>query len=216
MDTMQMIRERHSVRAYLDRKIEPEKAAQIESELAEINARSGLHMQYLAEADGVFGGLMLRAIGWKGAPACLALAAKDAPDAEERCGYYGEHMVLFLQSLGLNTCWVGMFKASAVRAEISDGEKLFAVIAVGYGANQGKPHRSKRVDEVTDVKEMPDWFRAGVESALLAPTAMNRQPFVFSLENGEPVARINGGAFAKMDLGIVKYHFEAASGRKAR
>lgn len=215
MNEMEMIRERHSVRAYLDRQIEPEKIEAICAEAARLNALSGLHMQFLPNADGVFGGLFSRVIGWKYVPSYLALVGPDAPGTDEKCGYYGERMVLFLQSIGLNTCWVGMFKSSAVRAEILPGEKVFITIAVGYGANAGKPHRSKPISEVADVSDMPDWFRAGVESALLAPTAINQQKFMFSLEGDAPVARVSGkGPFAGLDLGIAKYHFEVASGRK--
>lgn len=217
MDTMRSIRERHSVRAYLEKKIEPEKAAEIRAETEKINAESGLHIQFMSDADGVFGSLFSRAIGWKYVPSYLALVGPDAPGTDEKCGYYGEKLVLFLQSIGLNTCWVGMFKASAVRAEVRPGEKVFITIAVGYGANAGKPHRSKSVSDVTDVKDMPDWFRAGVESALLAPTAINQQKFLFSLDGDVPTARVSGrGPFVDLDLGIVKYHFEAASGRKVR
>ena len=63
----------------------------------------------------------------------------------------------------------------------------------------------------------PDWFREGVEAALLAPTAVNQQKFLFSLRNGEVTVRAKGiGACLQTDLGIVKYHFEAVSGHEAR
>ena len=54
---------------------------------------------------------------------------------------------------------------------------------------------------------------AGMEAALLAPTAMNQQKFSFVLEADDSVtARTAGGPFARLDLGIVRYHFEVASG----
>lgn len=215
MDTMRMIRERHSVRSYQERRVEPEKTAEIREKIDAVNAASGLHIQFVEDASNVFSGLFSRAIGWKYVPSYLAIIGKDAPDLEEKCGYYGEELVLYLQSLGLNTCWVGMFKAGSVKAAVEPDEKLVITIAVGYGANQGKQHRSKAVEDVADVKDMPEWFRAGVESALLAPTAINQQKFIFSLKDGEPSVRVSSpGPFVRLDLGIVKYHFEAAAGRK--
>ena len=71
------------------------------------------------------------------------------------------------------------------------------------------------VVEATD--ELPDWFRAGAQAALLAPTAVNQQKFKMGIEDGEPVIRTAGiGPYTRIDLGIVKYHFELASGHKVR
>ena len=61
---------------------------------------------------------------------------------------------------------------------------------------------------------MPDWFRAGVEAAMTAPTAINQQKFMLTLmRDGATVKAAAGlGPYAKMDLGIVKYHFEIGAG----
>jgi hypothetical protein len=61
---------------------------------------------------------------------------------------------------------------------------------------------------------MPEWFVAGVDAALMAPTAVNQQKFVFSLEGEEASVRVKGfGSYAKVDLGIIAYHFDVATGR---
>lgn len=214
MDTLRLMEERHSVRSYLKKPIEPKKLSLILAEIDRINERSGLHIQFMENAEGVFGSIFSRFIGWKHVQSYLALVGSDAPELYEKCGYYGEELVLYLQSIGLNTCWVGMFNASAVKAEVCPGEKLVITIPLGYGADSGKPHKSKAISEVTDVSDMPDWFRIGVKYALLAPTAVNQQKFFFSLDGDAPSVRVTGkGPFVKLDLGIVKYHFEAASGR---
>lgn len=62
---------------------------------------------------------------------------------------------------------------------------------------------------------MPEWFLNGMNAALLAPTAMNQQKFYFELLNdGNVKACCGKGFYTKLDLGIVKYHFESASGKK--
>lgn len=60
----------------------------------------------------------------------------------------------------------------------------------------------------------PDWFIEGVRAVLLAPTALNRQAFQIE-GDGERVSMSYGrGAFADVDLGIGKYHFEIGAGRE--
>ena len=88
------------------------------------------------------------------------------------------------------------------------------VIALGYGETQGHPHKGKSLHDVVEVKGgMPEWFVEGVESALKAPTAVNQQKFTFSLDDGKPSVRARGlGSNVKVDLGIVAYHFDAATG----
>ena len=55
---------------------------------------------------------------------------------------------------------------------------------------------------------MPDWYKRGIEAALLAPTAMNQQKFVFSCHDKTVSLKKGTGFYSKIDLGIVKYHFE--------
>lgn len=210
MTEVEAIRARHSVRAYLPKPIEPEKAEKLEAFLETCNRESGLHLQLLRDAGGTFDRLLSKAMGLNSAPSVIACVGPDGADLEERIGYYGEKAVLYAQQLGLNTCWAGTFQAKNVPAVIQSGERLVIVIAIGYGATQGKAHRSKAIEEVTNVQgEMPQWFRKGVELALLAPTAINQQKFRFCLDaEGKVTVLDQKGPFSKVDLGIVKCHFE--------
>ena len=60
----------------------------------------------------------------------------------------------------------------------------------------------------------PDWFKKGIDAALLAPTAMNQQKFQFTLKENRVLAKAGIGFYSKIDLGIVKYHFEIGAGKK--
>ena len=65
--------------------------------------------------------------------------------------------------------------------------------------------------------EAPDWFRAGIEAAMLAPTAVNQQKFKFILHPGHAVearALFSMVGYTVVDLGIAKYHFEVGAGRE--
>lgn len=100
-------------------------------------------------------------------------------------------------------------------AVIGKGEKQACIIALGYGATQGTAHSNKPLEQLCNcASDMPDWFSKGMEAALLAPTAMNQQKFCLTLENGRVSARAGKGFYTRMDMGIVKYHFEAVTGRK--
>ena len=142
------------------------------------------------------------------------MIGKKGHNLEEKCGYYGERLVLKAQQLGLNTCWVAMTYSKIPSAlSIDKGEKLCIVISLGYGETQSVEHKSKPFEKVVKSdQQVPEWFKNGVEAALLAPTAMNQQKFVFTLNGNQVSAKAGLGFYSKIDLGIVKYHFEIGAG----
>lgn len=94
------------------------------------------------------------------------------------------------------------------------GEKLCLVIAVGYGETNGTEHKTKPAEAVMKADApVPKWFQKGIEAALLAPTAMNQQKFLFTLTGNSVTAKAGTGFYTKVDLGIAKYHFEIGAGR---
>ena len=216
MDISEAIKERHSVRAYTDKKIEGEVLFALENKIAEINGESGLNVQLVLNEEKAFGGRMARYGKFSGVKNYIAMVGKMGADLSEKVGYYGQKLVLFAQTLGLNTCWVALtYKKVKTAYKIEEGEKLALVIAIGYGATQGVPHKSKSINAVSNAGEdSPEWFVNGVKAALLAPTATNQQKFFFTLKDGEVTAKPGLGFYAKVDLGIVKYHFELGSGVK--
>lgn len=179
-----------------------------------MNRESGLHIQLVRNEPKAFDGLMAHYGKFIGVTNYIAMIGKKGPDLEEKCGYYGERLVLKAQQMGLNTCWVAMTYSKIKTAfRIDDGEKLCIVISIGYGKNQGSAHKVKTADEVVKGDgAQPEWFRAGVEAALLAPTAMNQQKFTFALSGNRVSVKAGIGFYTKIDLGIVKYHFEAGAG----
>ncbi len=216
MTMMEAMRARHSVRSYVDRPLEADAVDILEAEISICNREGNLHIQLVKDEPEAFSGFMARYGKFSGVKNYIALAGPKGPDLEEKCGYYGERLVLLAQSLGLNSCWVAMsYDRGKAACKLGAGEKLCIVIALGYGATQGVPHKSKAVEQVMAAKgEVPEWFRAGVEAALLAPTAMNQQKFKFALEDGTVAASAGMGFYSKIDLGIAKYHFEVGAGRE--
>ena len=213
MDLYSAMLERHSVRKYKDLPIEEEKRALLQKEIDLCNQRSGLSIRLVCDEPDAFDSFFARYGFFAGVKNYILLAGPKSADLSEKCGYWGEHLVLTAQQMGMNTCWVGgTYRRSAASALLQQGEKLSLIIAIGYGEDNGKPHKGKSYRQVTKETDAPDWFRRGVEAALLAPTALNQQKFRFSREGNIVFARTSPGSYAKVDLGIAKYHFQLGAG----
>lgn len=216
MDLLEAMEQRHSVRSYTDRKMEGEVKEKLKQKISECNEESGLHMQLVCNEPKAFDGFMAHYGKFSGVTNYIAMVGPKGKDLEEKVGYYGEKLVLYAQQLGLNTCWVALTyqKVKGV-FEVKPGEKLSLVIAIGYGDTNGTAHHSKAEGEVSKVNgSIPEWFKKGIEASLLAPTAMNQQKYKFIL-NGNKVSAVCGnGFYTKIDLGIVKYHFEIGAGKE--
>lgn len=215
MEILDIMKQRHSVRQYLDTPIEQEKRAVLDEMTAQINRESGLHIQIFYDEPKCFDSFMAHYGKFTGVRNYIALVGKKSEKLDNALGYYGEKLAIKAQELGLNTCWTAMTHGKS-KADIGKGEKQVCIIALGYGENQGVEHTNKPLQKVCNYTESsPEWFLQGVKAALLAPTAMNQQKFFFELKPDETVkASCGKGFYAKVDLGIVKYHFEAVTGKK--
>ncbi len=214
MSLTEVMKSRHSVRQYTNRTLGDGVLFALKDEIAACNKESGLNIQLITNEPRAFDGLLAHYGKFSGVTNYIAMIGKKGPDLEETCGYYGERLVLFAQQLGLNTCWVAMTYSKIKTAFVLNrGEKLCIVIALGYGATQGVPHKSKTIQDVVRAEvPLPDWFQDGVKAALLAPTAMNQQKFMFSLTDNRVSVKAGKGFYTRIDLGIVKYHFEVGAG----
>ena len=233
MTLQEAIEARHSVRAYRNEPLAEDACRQLEEEIAEVNQRGRLHIQLIQDEPKAFLGTLAKYGKFRNVTSYLVMAGKKGDDLDERIGYYGEHLVLLAQTLGLNTCWVGLsYKKIPGTYVLDEGEVIKAYIAIGYGETQGTSHKIKTVEQVSRsaVKPLgstknasettPSWFKKGVEAALLAPTAVNQQKFSFEYvgmkDNCHQVRAKKGFSmigYTQIDLGIAKYHFEIGAGK---
>lgn len=216
MEIIEAIKQRHSVRQYTDKRIGAEVLDELQAEIDACNSEGGLHIQLVTDEPKAFDSFMAHYGKFSGVTNYIALVGKKCDRLDEMCGYYGERLVLKAQQLGLNSCWVAMtYKKMPNAFKVGKGEKLTVVISLGYGAVQGAEHKIKTAEQVSNISESaPEWFKRGVDAALLAPTAMNQQKFLLTYDGEKVTAKAGRGFYTKIDLGIVKYHFEVASGRK--
>ena len=232
MTIQEAIEARHSVRAYKNQPLSEDIVKQLEDKIVELNLEGQLHIQLICNEPKAFQGTMAKYGKFRNANNYIVMAGKKADDLDERVGYYGEHLVLLAQTLGLNTCWVGLSYSKVPGTYVlGEDEKIACYIAIGYGETQGTSHKIKTVEQVSRsavstlgsskyaTAITPEWFKKGVEAALLAPTAVNQQKFSFEYlgeENNRHKVRARKGfsmiGYTKMDLGIAKYHFEIGAG----
>ena len=222
MTLLEAISARHSVRKYIDKDIPADIIAALQEKVAECNKEGNLNIQLVQNETRAFTGILSYG-QFSGVKNYLVMVGKKSKDLDERVGYYGEQLVLYAQTLGLNTCWVGLSYRKVPEAyNIGKEEKLVCMIALGYGEIQGVGHKIKTVEQVSNASDItPSWFKKGVEAALLAPTAVNQQKFSFEyvgMNNNRHQVKAKKGismiGYTQIDLGIAKYHFEIGAGKE--
>jgi nitroreductase len=157
----------------------------------------------------------------------------DDPFVQEEVGYTGEGIILEVTVLGLDTCWVGGFfrpKIAGSLVKVSNNERVLAVTPVGhalefesweeksmtrFGRSHDRLPLSKMVRGLPREK-WPGWVNASLEAARAAPSAANRQPWGFEVQDdGITVfVRTGGPEFnvsKRLDCGIAMLHLEVAA-----
>ena len=213
LDILQAMNERHSVRRYTDEPLRETDIEKLNSFIDKINSDSGLRFVLVTNEPKAFTGAMASYGHFSGCTNYIVAFGEKGRD--EDIGYFGEKIVLYAQSIGVNSCWVALtFSKKGIPVKPQKNEKFYIVISLGYGIHQGRPHKNKPLDDLCKCNgEMPDWFKNAMDAVLTAPTAINQQKFHFELIDDNKVkAKALLGPCSKMDLGIVKYHFELGAG----
>ncbi|MBO7673579.1 MAG: hypothetical protein J6S63_01060 [Atopobiaceae bacterium] len=225
MTNTEAIDTRISCRAYTDEPLDEGTLDKLRTYVDELVAESGLRFVLVGPSDG---GATLKLSGrmFSGnVSTYLALIGPDDNDTRERFGYYGEKFVLYATTLGLGTCWVaGTFDRASVVVPLADDEVIHDVIPVGNApAKQpfaqrtiraGLRRRDKKPETLyqghTSLAHAPAWIRAGIQSVIKGPSAVNQQPVVFMHDARGLRATLPNAKreVAYTDLGIAKLHFE--------
>lgn len=217
MENLELVRQRHSVRSYTDRKIEGNIKKELEEIITECNKEGNLNIQLFLDEPKAFDTFMAHYGKFNNVKNYIVLIGEKSKKLDEKGGYYGQKIVMKAQELGLNTCFVALtYGKRKIPYKLKEKEKIVSTIAIGYGLTQGVSHKSKTFSEVSKTNDnAPKWYQKGIEFALLAPTAMNQQKFTFELlENNQVEIEAGKGFYTKVDLGIVKYNFELGAGKE--
>lgn len=235
------VKKRSSRRQYYEKIIEKRKLKHLEEFIAELNEEfSSINIRLIRKAvDDVFTGIVGNYGKISGAPAYIAfIGQKDGEHVEEKIGYAGESVILEATSMGLGTCWIsGSFNSKEVHSdiELKEGEKIFAISPLGYP--EDKPTLSERILKavVSSKKRLPleelvlnevdpdwpNWIKNALEAARLAPSAMNRQPWRFKVEDDAITVLLKGKNVdpkksKRMDCGIAMLHLEIGAAKEGK
>ena len=212
MTLQEAMKARHMVRKYTDKAIPADIVAKLNDRVKQNNEQYGLSIKLMINDGSAVPGV-IKLILAKGVNNFFIMAGPRG--ADERLGYCGADLMLYAQTLGLNTWWVGGTYNRKGAAEKSEGAIPVGVIAVGYGKTQGVPHKTKTAYAVSSYEgDVPEWFRNGVTAALLAPTALAKQSFFIKGSDNKAELTCDNGIFTDVDKGLVKYHFELGAGKE--
>jgi len=203
---------RHTVRKYLDKPLPQSVIEKLNKRIKENNEKYDIQMRLVINDNNAVWGMMRMFVA-KNVKNYLVLAGPGRPDVETDLGFAGIDVALYAQTIGLNSWWIG--ETYHGRHVCQKDVVTKGIVVVGYGMEQGKPHKSKTMAEVSRYEGVtPGWFTEGVTAALYAPTAMNRQNFMITGKDRNVHIEYAESRWAKTDLGIVKYHFELGAGKE--
>ena len=202
-----MIEKRHTVRKYLNQPLNMDLVDLLNDRIKQNNELYDLTLKLVMNnSDGISS--LVKIMSNNTVQNYIILAGKECSSLDEKIGYCGADLILYAQSLGLNTWWCGgMFNGKNALKHLDDKDvRVNGVIAIGYG---------KTADQISHYQGVvPDWFNAGIKALLLAPSALNRQPYIVSGESNKVSFKVKSGPLSQVDLGIGKYFFELGAGKE--
>ena len=209
---LNILEKRHAVRRFSSIPLDNDERERIYYLLKDLNEGKKVRMEAFVDEPDAFDCPSAKFMRFKNANNYIAFfVPKDSDEALVEAGEVGALVSLSLLLMGLGSCFVaGTFSRKKSHAQPKDGEKLPFVLAFGRGG--GKPHNAKAFSKLSkDYENGPEWFKKGIESIALAPSSINRFPYVFSLENGEAVGVPYGDSLSLIDLGIAKFYFDLSA-----
>ncbi len=146
------------------------------------------------------------------------IGSKAAPAELE--GYVGEAMVLEATSMGLGSCWLGMYNKAAIKAAIklAPEESIHCILALGQCAAQTPTHKRKPLSKTSGLSDaeigaLPAWQQSALRCAAIAPSAVNWQQWKFVVTPNQIEVAESGNMFGygAMDRGIAMLHIAAGA-----
>ena len=147
------------------------------------------------------------------APHYFIISSEKEEGYLENAGFMFQQMNLFLSSIGLGSCWLGMAKPSA-----GFETKLPFVIALAFGTPAEPPHRTLSGFKRKSLPDISTGEDDRIEAARLAPSSVNSQNWFFAAEDGKIDVYQKKTIFAKfnenlnkIDMGIALCHLYLAT-----
>lgn len=228
---------RHSVRKYSPVPVAPGVAALLDSEIEEINASyPSIRFVLCYDSPAAFSSLR-KTYGLFSGVSNYLVASVDSSvgHAAEIAGFAAEQFVMRATRCGLGTCFVGVtFDCSKLAVGLNEGEKVLFVVSFGYEAKGGEGLWRAMMRRIVrsgmhmtadfycpghgdlslaEAAERMALLEEGLKAVAVAPSARNRQPVRFRMDNNGVLraTTIVRNDFSDVDLGIAKFNFQAVA-----
>ena len=142
-------------------------------------------------------------------PQLITIYAEEAEGYLENIGFLFQQMDLYLQTLGLGVCWLGMGRMNPKTTTVVEGRKFVIMLAFGHPKGDQLRHdrkgfKRKPMEQITDKAD------PRLEPARLAPSAVNSQPWYF-IHEGDAVHVHCSKKGSRLDAGIALAHLFVAN-----
>lgn len=206
--TVEVLELRHTVRAFRDVPLVVADKLRLSGKIDEVNRQYHLQLRLFTDVD-VPVKRMMKLFLARNLRNYIILSGPDMPCVKSLLGYVGAEIMVYAQSIGINSWWVGDTYNYDKVASRADGQIVAGIIVVGYGKKQGNPHKSRPEKEISSYfGRKPLWFQEGVRAALLAPTPKNSQDFLISGKDNEVSIISSDKKWGEIVCGIIRYFFE--------
>ena len=147
-------------------------------------------------------------------PQLIAIYSEETEGYLENIGFLFQQMDLYLQTLGLGVCWLGMCRMNPKTTQQVEGMKFVILLSFGHPKGDqlrrdGKGFKRKSMEQISDKAD------SRLEPARLAPSAVNSQPWYFTHE-GDTIHVYCSQKGSPLDAGIALAHLYIANAQTFR
>ena len=142
-------------------------------------------------------------------PQLITIYSEEVDGYLENIGFLFQQMDLYLQTLGLGVCWLGMGRMNLKTTTAVEGMKFVIMLAFGHPKGDQLRHDLKGFKR-TSMEQITDKDDSRLEPARLAPSAVNSQPWFFAHE-GNSIHVCCAKKGSRLDAGIALAHLYIAN-----
>ena len=137
-------------------------------------------------------------------PQLITIYSEETEGYLENAGFLFQQMDLYLQTLGLGVCWLGMGRMNPKTSTQVAGMKFVIMLAFGHPKGEQLRHELKAFKR-KPMEQISDKIDPKLEPARLAPSAVNSQPWYFTHE-GDTIHVYCSRKGNRLDAGIALAH----------
>ena len=198
MTLQEMIFHRKSCRSFMNKPLEPEMMEKVLS-----FEPKPLYPDIKVRMDIVSRDKVKCICPWT-TPQVITIYSEETEGYLENIGFLFQQMDLYLQTLGLGVCWLGLGQMNPKTTQPVEGMKFVIMMAFGYPKGDQLRHDRKGFKRKS-LEQIADRTDPKLEPARLAPSAVNSQSWYFTHE-GNAIHVYCSKKGTRLDAGIALAH----------